>query len=112
VTNDQIAQIAGKQPLGGSGAGINMGGMATCSWTFSLSPMDGITVELLASAELFDPSQGSSISGLGDGAYWNGTQLAVRIGTRELVVGGIGAANTEAVDIAVAKIALANLPPG
>ncbi len=105
ISDSQIASIMGKQPLEG-GVGFELGGLRSCNWTMSLSPVESAGIQL-GDVSQFAP-YGDSVSGVGEAAYWLGggaNELNVKAGRYNLIV----LVQSSAVDPKTAAIAIARL---
>lgn len=112
LSNDDVGRIAGQMPMSG-GDGTNVGGLLTCVWLINLSPARDLIFQLLASDETYLPtSDSTNVPGLGDGAYWDGTVLNVKLhsgGWQMMSVTPVGLDKSEGVAQAVASLVLQRL---
>jgi hypothetical protein len=109
-----VGLITGQMPMSGGGMGTNVGGILTCVWIMSLSPARALTFQFLASDQLYLPmSDSTSVAGLGDGAYWNGHALNVKVQSgswQMLEVIPDGLPNAQSVAQDAAQLVLQRLP--
>lgn len=72
LTDAEVAAATQRQPMMG-GAGSEMGGLRTCTWTLWFDPIESVNLTLSRTAAFEEGRFGSeeNVSGVGTAAYWS-----------------------------------------
>lgn len=113
VSDAEIATLMEKEPIGG-GSGFELGGIRFCNWVLYLDPPETIGMTV-SRGEAFEEGRlggETSVSGIGDEAYWNDglSTLTVRKGAYTITVSVTAPFDPKTVAMVVARTAASRLP--